>query len=72
VGANLSAVGGLARESSNDAASWLNGAPPHLKQGEDARVRIYEVDPVNSLFHKVGPNLLCKEPILTGLFADIL
>ena len=70
--ADLSAAGGLARESFNDASSWLNGAPPQFKQKKEARVRIYEVDPVNSLLHKVGPNLFCKEPILTGLFADVL
>src|ERR1700678_1052800 len=56
VEAKLSAAGGLALESFSDASSWLNGAPPHFKQEKEARVRIYEVDPVNSLLHKVSPN----------------
>jgi hypothetical protein len=72
VEANLSAADGLAGESFNDASSWLNGAPPQFNQEKEARVRIYEVDPVNSLLHKVGRNLLCKEPIFIGLLADIL
>ena len=72
VEANLSAAGGLAGESFNDASSWLNEAPPQFNQEKGARVRIYEVDPVDSLLNKAGPNLLRKEPILIGLLADIL
>lgn len=42
----------------SDAPSYLNDASQLPKQEKEGRVRIYEVDPVISLQHKVGMKFL--------------